>query len=58
MAFIEKTTSTPACSKNFEKMEKAGVRNIYNQLREFVEMSEHYDSELKMFDASDFARRD
>ncbi len=47
MKFIEESTSTKSDPKNYAKMQKSGVLEVYNALREFVESSCNYDGNLR-----------
>lgn len=56
--FIEKSTATKGLSKNYDKMQKAGVMEIHGKLSEFVDMNIHYHNELKNLDTFDFQKKD
>ena len=56
--FIEKVTATKGLSRNYEKMGKEGIIEVYNELREFVDSSTHYENYLKYFDSNDYKRSD
>lgn len=56
MKYIEESTATKGDSRNYAKMRKAGVLDIYNKLREFVETAQHYEDRLRYFDPDDFMR--
>lgn len=58
MKHIEESTATKGDSRNYAKMQKAGVLEIYNKLREFVEMNQHYEDQLRYLDRSEFVRED
>jgi hypothetical protein len=49
LSFIERVTATKSTPRNYDKMAKMGILDTYNNLREFVEGSEHYDSVLRGF---------
>lgn len=53
MQYIEKSTATKSMSRNYDKMEKVGVLEIYNKLREFVEYHRHQQNLLNL-DLSQF----
>ena len=42
MEYIEKTTATKGLSRNYDKIYKAGMADIYSKLREFVEANHQY----------------
>lgn len=56
MGYIERSTNTPAFSKNYKKMEKEGVLEIYNKLRNFVEESTQYNGNLRYLNPDDYVR--
>jgi len=58
MQYIEKTTATKSQPRNYDKMQKAGMLEVYNRLREFVELNTHFENTLRYLDTSDFERRD
>ncbi len=54
MEFIEKQTATKGDSRNYGKMQKLGVLEIYNKLREFVEAAHHYEWQLRTLEPGRF----
>jgi len=58
MKFIEESTGTPSMPRNYDKMGKRGVLQIYNSLRQFVEKVDHYRDNLEYFDPSSYQRSD
>jgi len=58
MEFIEKSTATKGLTRNYEKMQKAGVMEIYNRLREFVEQKVHYEDQIRYLDTSRYVTDD
>ena len=42
MQYIEKSTGTKTMPRYYEKMQKHGMLEIYNKLREFVELNAQY----------------
>lgn len=46
IAFIEKMTATKGDPRNYGKMIKLGVMELYDKLRTFVGNSHHYNHEL------------
>jgi hypothetical protein len=54
MEFIEKQTATKSLSRNYDKMQKLGVLELYNKLREFVEAAHHYEWQLRGLDTGRF----
>jgi len=54
MEFVEKQTGTKTNTRNYEKMQKLGVLEIYNKLREFVEAANHYEWQLRSIDTGRF----
>lgn len=56
MTFIETSTATKGQSRNYDKMQKAGVLEIYNKLRELVEFHDHYEGQIRYLDTYDLVR--
>lgn len=50
ISFIEKSTATKTHNRNYDKICKMGILDMYNKLRDFVEEATHYDGQLKYFD--------
>lgn len=50
--FIERQTATKSNSKNYEKMTKLGVMEIYRKLEEFTLASDHYNYDLRCLETS------
>ena len=42
MNYIEKSTSSKTIPRRYEKMQELGLLEIYNKLREFVELHTHH----------------
>ena len=55
--YIEKSTATNGQSRNYDKMTKVGVMDIYSKLREFVEAADHYEANIRYLNTDDFERR-
>lgn len=51
--FIEKSTETKKNPKNYEKIIKLGVMELYNKLTEFVYNANYYENILKNLDLED-----
>lgn len=58
MKFIEESTATKGQSRNYDKMQKAGVLEVYNSIRTFVEKADHWSGNLEYFNPDDYARED
>ena len=58
MEFIEKQTATKSISKNYEKMQKLGVMEMYDKLCSFVGSADHYEHELRTVETWRFVTRD
>ncbi len=48
--FIETSTATKSQPKNYDKMAKVGILEMYNKLRDFVEAANQYENNLRDFD--------
>lgn len=44
--------------RNYDKMRELGLLDIYNRLREFVGVADHYEANIRYLDPSDYARTD
>lgn len=56
MEYIEKSTATKSMPRNYDKIYKAGMNEIYEKLRQFVEANIQYKS-LHNLDTSDLMYR-
>ena len=56
--YIEKTTASKGLSRNYHKMQKVGMLETYNKLREFIESAAHYDEYLRPLDPYSFQTKD
>ncbi len=54
--FIEKSTATKGLSRNYDKIGKMGILQVYNRLREFIDNHDHYECQVRYLDTSDFVR--
>lgn len=54
MEYIEKSTATKTQPKYYDKIQRLGMLPIYEKLREFVELHNHYQG-LRTLDVYDLA---
>lgn len=52
MEYIEKSTATKTMPRNYDKIHKAGLTDIYDKLRQFVEANAQYEINLRYLDTS------
>ncbi len=50
VAFIESSTATKSNPKNYEKIIKLGMIDLYEKLIKFIGIYDHYHRELKYID--------
>lgn len=58
MSYIESSTATKSQFKNYDKMQKAGMLQVYEKLREFVETSVQWEGNLRWLDPNNFETRE
>jgi hypothetical protein len=56
MDFIRRMTETKTIKENYPKMEKLGILELYEKLRQFMYSSNHYHNELQYFDTISLKR--
>ena len=56
MDYIERKTDTPAFPKNYKKMQKEGILDMYNKLRFFVEEATQYEGNLRYLNPDDYVK--